>query len=87
MFSNQNQEVVFDETKAFSKQISPAFTSHFTASYKINNKKSAQEIALKIINATQFKEFMGFQYNYQTQKVDEHREAIFIPNLSWKIEF
>ena len=87
MFSTQNQEAVFDETKAFSKQVSPAFTSHFTASYKINKKKSAQEIALKIINATQFKEFMGFQYNYQTQKVDEHREAIFIPNLSWKIEF
>ena len=87
MFSTQNQEVVFDETKAFSKQVSPAFTSHFTASYKINKKKSAQEIAFKIINATQYKEFLGFQYNYQTQKVDEHREAIFIPNLSWKIEF
>lgn len=85
--STQNQEVVFDETKAFSKQVSPAFTSHFTVSYKIYKKKSAQEIALKIINATQYKEFMGFQYNYQTQKVDEHREAIFIPNLSWKIEF
>lgn len=85
--SSINQEVVFDETKAFSKQVSPAFTSHFTASYKINKKKSAQEIAFKIINATQYKEFMGFQYNYQTQKVDEHREAIFIPNLSWKIEF
>lgn len=85
--SSINQEVVFDETNAFSKQVSPAFTSHFTASYKINKKKSAQEIAFKIINATQYKEFMGFQYNYQTQKVDEHREAIFIPNLSWKIEF
>lgn len=85
--STQNQKVVFDETKAFSKQVSPAFISHFTATYKINKKKSAQEIALKIINATQYKEFMGFKYNYQTQKVDEHREAIFIPNLSWKIEF
>ncbi len=87
MFSTQNQDVVFDETKAFSKQVSTAFTSHFTASYKINKKSSAQEIAFKIINATQYKEFMGFQYNHQTQKVDEHREAIFIPNLSWKIEF
>ena len=85
--SSLNQDVVFDETKAFSQQVSPAFTSHFTASYKINKKKSAQEIAFKIINATQYKEFMGFQYNYQTQKVDEQREAIFIPNLSWKIEF
>jgi len=85
--SHQKQDVVFDETKAFSQQVSPAFTSHFTASYKINRKKSAQEIAIKIINATQYKEFMGFQYNYQTKKVDENREAIFIPNLSWKIEF
>jgi hypothetical protein len=85
--STQNQEVIFDESNAFSKQVSPAFTSHFTASYKINKRKLAQEIALKIINATHYKEFMGFKYNYQTQKVDEHREAIFIPNLSWKIEF
>jgi len=85
--STQNQDVVFDERNAFNNQVSPAFTSHFTASYKINKKKSAQEIALKIINATQYKEFIGFQFNYQTQKVDEHREAIFIPNLSWKIEF
>lgn len=85
--STIQQEVVFDETKAFSRQVSPAFTSHFTVSYKINKKQSAQEIALKIINATQYKEFMGFQYNYQTLQVDEQREAIFIPNLSWKIEF
>ena len=85
--STQTQEVVFDETKAFSLQVSPAFTSHFTLSYKINKMKSSQEIAFKIINATQYKEFMGFQYNYQTQNVDEIREAIFIPNLSWKIEF
>lgn len=85
--STQSQDIIFDETKAFSKQVSPAFTSHFTASYKINKKKSAREIAFKVINATQYKEFMGFQYNYQTQHADEHREAIFIPNLSWKIEF
>lgn len=82
-----NQAVVFDETNAFSKQVSPAFTTHFTASYKMNKKKTAHEIALKIINATQYKEFMGFQYNYQIQTVDERREAVFIPNLSYKIEF
>ncbi len=85
--STQKQEVVFDETRAFSQQISPAFVSHFTASYKINKKKTAQEIAFKVINATQHQEFLGFQYNYKTQKVEERREVIFIPNLSWKIEF
>jgi hypothetical protein len=80
-------ETVFDETRAFSKQFSPSFTSHFTASYKINKKKSSHEIALKIINATMYQEFTGFQYNYVSQKVDERREALFIPNLSYKIEF
>ncbi|MEI6141456.1 MAG: TonB-dependent receptor [Mariniphaga sp.] len=80
-------DAVFDETRAFSKQFSPSFTSHFTASYKINKKGSAHEIALKIINATMYQEFTGFQFNYQTQKVDERREALFIPNLSYKIEF
>ena len=80
-------DAVFDETLAFSKQFSPSFTSHFTASYKINKRKSSHEIALKIINATMYEEFTGFQFNYATQKVDERREALFIPNLSYKIEF
>ncbi|HJV79099.1 MAG TPA: carboxypeptidase-like regulatory domain-containing protein [Paludibacter sp.] len=81
------RDAVFDETKAFSKQFAPAFTSHFTASYKINKKNSAREIAFKIINATMYKEFSAFEYNYQTHNVDERREALFIPNLSYKIEF
>jgi len=82
-----NQEVIFDETKAFSQQYSPAFTSHFTVSFKLNKKKTAHEFALKIINLTQYKEYLGFRYNHQTQAVDTERKAIFIPNLSYKIEF
>jgi len=49
--------------------------------------KTAHEFALKIINLTQYKEYLGFRYNYQTQTVDINREATFIPNLSYKIEF
>lgn len=82
-----DQAVVFDETRAFSKKYTPAFTSHFTASYKINKKKTAHEFALKIINLSQYKEYLGFRYNYLTQTVDINREATFIPNLSYKIEF
>ncbi len=85
--SAQTQDVVFDERKSFSKQIAPSFTSHFTILYKVNKKKTTREIAFKLLNATMFKEFYDFQYNYKTQSVTEHREAIFIPNLSYKIEF
>ena len=81
------QDAVFDETKAFSQQFSPSFTTHLTASYTINKKKTAHEFALKIINLTQYKEHLGFRYNYQTQIVDLNREATFIPNISYKIEF
>ena len=85
--STGSQDAIFDETRAFSKQFSPAFISHLTASYKINKKRSTHEIALKIINVTNYKEFTGFQYNHQTQNIDERREALMLPNLSYKIEF
>lgn len=81
------QDVVFDETKAFSKQLPPALVGHFTASYKINRAHVAHTIALKVINATMYKEFEGFKYNYVTGRVDEGREALVVPNISYKIDF
>ncbi|MDV3462925.1 TonB-dependent receptor [Elizabethkingia miricola] len=81
------QDVVFDENRAFSQQLSPSFVTHFTFLYRVNKKKSTQEIALKILNANRYKEFYDFRFNYKTQGVDEHRDAIIIPNLSYKIEF
>jgi hypothetical protein len=81
------QDVIYDETRAFSKQTSPSFVAHFTASYKINKSKSSHEFALKILNATSYEDFLGFRYNFKSKTIDEHREAIMIPNLSYKIEF
>ena len=81
------KEPLFLESKAFSSQFPPAFTCHFTASYKINKSKSVHEIAIKILNATGYEEFTGFQYNLRTHHVDERREALMLPNLSYKIEF
>jgi len=85
--SKASEDVIFDETKAFSKQFSPSFISHFTASYKINRIKAAHEIAFKLLNVTMYKEFSGFQYNFHSKTVDERRDALVIPNLSYKIEF
>lgn len=85
--STVQQEVVFDETKAFSRQLKPSFTSHLTILYRVNKKKTTSEFALKILNAGKYKEFYDFQYNYKTKTVQEHREAILIPNLSYKLAF
>lgn len=85
--STTSKDVVFDESKAFSKQFDPSLNIHFTASYKINKNKNAQEIALKILNITGQPDFNGFRYNYINNKVDQDLATIVIPNLSYKIEF
>jgi hypothetical protein len=80
-------DIVFNETQAFSKQTPPSFLAHFTASYKINKKKTAHEFAIKLLNAAQQKDYNGYRFNYIKQTIDENSEAIFIPNISYKIEF
>ncbi len=81
------QDIVYNEGQAFSRQNKPAFVTHLTLNYRLNRKKTSHEIALKVINATQYKEYLGYQYNYQQHSIDPYREATFIPNLSYKIEF
>ncbi|MGC3978432.1 MAG: TonB-dependent receptor [Paludibacteraceae bacterium] len=81
------QETKYDDTKAFSQQFADAFTAHFTVSFKMNKQTCAHEFAIKVLNATQLKEFTGFEYNYKSQTVDKRSDIIFIPNLSYKIEF
>ncbi len=81
------EDVIYDESKAFSMQLSPAFLAHLTVSYKINCRKTAHEFSLKILNATNYKEFYGHRYNFKTHDIEENREAIMIPNISYKIEF
>jgi hypothetical protein len=85
--SNAAQDVVFDETKAFSKQLSPSFITHFTILYRINRRSTTSEFALKVLNAGSYREFYNFEYNYKTQSVQQHRESIVIPNLSYKLAF
>jgi hypothetical protein len=81
------QDVVYQTSKTFGRQFAPAFVGHFTASYKINAARVAHTIALKVINASMYKEFQDFKYNYQTKTVDEYREALVVPNISYKVEF
>jgi len=85
--SQQKEETIYDEKNPFSKQLSPAFLSHFTVSYKINKKKLSHEFAVKVINATNYKDYYGHRYNFKTHTVDAEREAVMIPNISYKIEF
>jgi hypothetical protein len=85
--SIEEKDAVYNEKDAYSKQLSAALLGHFTVSYKINHKKWSHEFAIKVLNATGYKEYYGHRYNFKTGTVDENRESIVIPNLSYKIEF
>ena len=44
--SQKEEDAIYDESKAFSKQLSPAFLLHFNVSYKINKKSLSHEFAM-----------------------------------------
>ena len=50
-------------------------------------RKNQLNFALKILNATQQEDFNGHHYNYINHTIDKNADVIFIPNLSYKIEF
>ena len=85
--SIMNQDVVFDESIPFSLQTGPGLFFHFTINYEWYRSKVSHKISLKVLNATNQKEFQGFRYNLSTSGVEEFREALIIPNISYKVSF
>ncbi|MEE9438093.1 MAG: carboxypeptidase-like regulatory domain-containing protein [Saprospiraceae bacterium] len=85
--SSIQQDVIFDETTPFTEQIKQSFVTHFTVNYEWYRKKTTHKLSLKVLNALNFKEFQGFRYNLKNSNVDEFREALLIPNISYKLSF
>jgi len=81
------QDVVYNETNPFTEQAKTSFVAHFTINYEWYKKKTTQKLSFKILNATNYKEFLGHRYNIKKNIVDEHREALIVPNISYKISF
>lgn len=81
------QDVVYNETIPFTEQTSPSFLMHATINYEWQTKKIGHKLSLKVLNATNFKEYQGHRYNLTKNTVEEQRESLIIPNLSYKISF
>lgn len=67
--------------------ITKAVATHFTVNYEWYKKKTSSKLSFKILNATNYKEFQGHRFNIKTNRVEEFREALIIPNISYKISF
>jgi len=81
------KDVVYNETTPFTEQTKTSFIGHFTINYEWYKIKTAHKISFKVLNATNYKEFQGHRYHIKTNRVEEYREALMIPNFSYKISF
>ncbi len=81
------EDVIYDETNPFSEQTDPSTVLHTTISYEMNRKKTSHKFSIKVLNVTNYEDFLGHRYNFKTGRVDEHREALMLPNISYKISF
>ena len=87
MLSQYRKDAVYDESNPYSCQLSPVLLAHLTVSYKINKKKLSHEFSAKIMNITGYKEYYGYRYNFKNNNVEQERDAMIMPNISYKIEF
>lgn len=80
-------EIVFDETKAYSKQFGPAVNGDVSISYRINKKRVSHEFSVKILNVGMRTGMHFYQYNEKAHTIEEKDGSGLIPNISYKIYF
>ncbi len=85
--NHPDKEVQYDESDAYSKQLSPQLITNATVSFKMNKRKIAHEFAVKVANLTGAKEYLGHKYYLQTKSIEPFRQSNILPNISYKIEF
>lgn len=85
--NHADKETQYDETKAFSKQLSPIFLANYTVSFRINKRKVSHEFAIKSLNVTGYKEYFGHEYNLKTGKIEPRRLKNSLFNISYRLDF
>lgn len=85
--SHELREVMYDESDAFSRQEPTVFSVDVTLEYRNIRENFTSVWSLQVFNITGYKEFYGYRYNLAENTIEEDREMILLPNLSYKIEF
>ncbi|MBK5721813.1 TonB-dependent receptor [Dysgonomonas sp. Marseille-P4677] len=85
--AHPDKKTKYDETKAYSKQLSPMFLANYTISYRMNRNKVSHEFAVKGMNATGYKEYFGHEYNLKTGTIEPRRLKNSIFNVVYRLDF
>jgi len=85
--STIDNETVYIDSEAFSKQLDDFFRIDFRISYKKNGKRATQEYALDIKNITNRENPLFNRYNVQTQEEVIIYQAGISPMLTYRLMF
>lgn len=80
-------DVVFDESRAYSKRFKSSLNGDVSLSYRINKKKVSHEFSVKILNVGMRTGMHFYQYNEKKNIIEEKDGTGLIPNISYKIYF
>ena len=85
--TNEEHDIIFDESKAFSKKFSPVLNGDISINYRINKRKLSHEFSLKLLNVGIRTGMHFYQYNEKTNKIKKEDGTGLIPNISYKLYF
>ena len=78
--------VVFDESRAYTERAPQTYVVDFTVTYRRNHSHVSEVWALQVKNALMSPNFFH-EYNYVIDAVEEVRQGMVLPVLSYKLEF
>jgi outer membrane receptor protein involved in Fe transport len=83
----EKQEIVDDESNAFSERGPDRYLLHLSASYRLNRRSFSSVWSFNVLNALGDQDYYGHIFNLKHHRIDPDKSRIVIPNLSYKIEF
>ncbi|MEN0051023.1 MAG: TonB-dependent receptor [Bacteroidota bacterium] len=81
------KEIIEDYSEAFTIQNPTSHVVSFTITYRVNREKISSLWSLQMLNLTGAKEYLGYQYNFRNNSIEENTDTIVLPNLSYRLEF
>ncbi|WP_303208286.1 carboxypeptidase regulatory-like domain-containing protein [Bacteroides oleiciplenus] len=85
--SMTHKNIVYDETKAYSKHFSPALTVDVGISYKLKGKHVSHEFELQLLNLTGYTGQHGYQYNEKLDGIEKVKVSNILPDISYRVRF
>lgn len=81
------KEIVEDFSDPYGIKDPDSHVLSLTLTYRINKARHSSHWTFQVINLLGAKEYLGYQYNFLDHSIERNTDAVFLPNLSYKIEF